>query len=189
MQCLCPTTHREGLPLLQLQSMYYAPPIHLSAKRSLQYAFLGFLFVFEIGSLLCAVATSSSMLIIGRAIAGLGSSGLFNGGLTIVGAILPVGKRPIYMGMLMACEFSAGRMITGTDQFASCATGHFIGPFAWWSTHSGMQAPPPPHDQRSVLIVLVYNLAMVYVALFINSIFPHTNHSSQAFISTFPVEP
>jgi hypothetical protein len=34
------------------------------------------------------------MLIIGRAIAGLGSSGLINGGLTIIAASVPLVKRP-----------------------------------------------------------------------------------------------
>lgn len=34
------------------------------------------------------------MLIIGRAVAGLGASGIINGGLTIVGAVAPMSKRP-----------------------------------------------------------------------------------------------
>jgi hypothetical protein len=34
------------------------------------------------------------MLIIGRAIAGLGSSGLINGGLTIIAASVPLVRRP-----------------------------------------------------------------------------------------------
>lgn len=46
---------------------------------------MGFLFVFELGSLLSGVAVSSKMLIVGRAIAGLGSAGIYNGGLTIMG--------------------------------------------------------------------------------------------------------
>ena len=34
------------------------------------------------------------MLIIGRAVAGLGGSGLMNGALTIIGAAAPIHKRP-----------------------------------------------------------------------------------------------
>ncbi|KAI0536943.1 MFS general substrate transporter [Xylaria digitata] len=45
--------------------------------------------VFEVGSLFCGVAPSSQFLIVGRAIAGLGSAGLLNGGLTIITACLP----------------------------------------------------------------------------------------------------
>jgi len=36
--------------------------------------------LFELGSLLCGVAPNSDALIVGRAIAGLGSAGIFNGG-------------------------------------------------------------------------------------------------------------
>ncbi|OKL61991.1 hypothetical protein UA08_02545 [Talaromyces atroroseus] len=63
--------------------------------------YLGCFFVFEVGSLICGVATSSNMLIIGRAIAGIGSSGLMNGGLTILSASMPLHKRPKYFGIMM----------------------------------------------------------------------------------------
>jgi predicted MFS family arabinose efflux permease len=59
-----------------------------------QYTFLTFLAIFELGSLLCGVAPSSDMLIVGRAVAGMGSSGLMNGALTIVAACVPLDKRP-----------------------------------------------------------------------------------------------
>lgn len=59
--------------------------------------FIAFLALFEFGSIICGVARSSNMLIIGRAIAGLGASGLTNGALTIIAAIAPMHKRP---GML-----------------------------------------------------------------------------------------
>jgi len=39
------------------------------------------------------VAQSSKMLIVGRAIAGLGGSGLMNGSLTIIAACVPLQKR------------------------------------------------------------------------------------------------
>lgn len=41
------------------------------------------------------------MLIIGRAIAGMGSAGLMNGGLTILSASMPLHKRPKYFGIMM----------------------------------------------------------------------------------------
>jgi len=66
-----------------------------------KYTFLKFLAVFELGSLLCGVANSSHMFIIGRAIAGLGSSGLVNGALTIIAACVPLVKRPMYLGIMM----------------------------------------------------------------------------------------
>ena len=44
--------------------------------------------------MLCGAAQSSDMLIIGRAVAGIGASGLSNGALTIIGASAPTTKRP-----------------------------------------------------------------------------------------------
>ncbi|PMD41915.1 efflux pump [Hyaloscypha variabilis F] len=64
--------------------------------------FIAFLGLFEIGSTICGAARSSNMLIVGRAVAGLGASGLTNGALTIIGAIAPMHKRPALMGIMMA---------------------------------------------------------------------------------------
>jgi MFS family permease len=58
-----------------------------------QWTFLAFFALFELGSLLCGVAVSSTMLIIGRAVAGMGSSGLINGALTIIAGAVPLHKR------------------------------------------------------------------------------------------------
>ncbi|OJJ50764.1 hypothetical protein ASPZODRAFT_56036 [Penicilliopsis zonata CBS 506.65] len=69
-----------------------------------KWTFLAFFFVFELGSLLCAIATSSNMLIIARAVAGLGSSGLMNGSLTIITSSVPLQKSPIYVGIMMGCS-------------------------------------------------------------------------------------
>lgn len=63
---------------------------YLNAKQT----FLFFVLIFEIGSLLCAVSTSSTFFILGRAIAGMGSSGLENGALTLVAGAVPLHKRP-----------------------------------------------------------------------------------------------
>ncbi|OTA98605.1 hypothetical protein M426DRAFT_17239 [Hypoxylon sp. CI-4A] len=60
--------------------------------------YLVYMFVFEVGSLVCALAPNSNALIVGRAIAGLGASGLFAGGLTILTTIIPLHKRPIWTG-------------------------------------------------------------------------------------------
>ncbi|KAK7706654.1 hypothetical protein SLS64_007485 [Diaporthe eres] len=57
--------------------------------------------LFELGSLICALSTSSNMLIGGRAVAGLGASGLFNGALTIIAALVPLRRRPAVTGLLM----------------------------------------------------------------------------------------
>ena len=40
--------------------------------------------VFELGSLVCAVAPTSTALIVGRAVAGMGVGGIFSGALVII---------------------------------------------------------------------------------------------------------
>ena len=58
------------------------------------------MFIFELGSLICAVAPNSETFILGRAIAGLGSAGLINGSMTIIALSVPSRKRPIFMGIV-----------------------------------------------------------------------------------------
>lgn len=55
---------------------------------------MAFFAIFEVGSLICAVATSSKILIIGRAVAGMGTSGIVNGALVIIAQCVPMEKRP-----------------------------------------------------------------------------------------------
>lgn len=59
-----------------------------------QWTYLFFLTIFEVGSAICGAASSSTMLIIGRAIAGLGASGLTNGALTVLLAVCHPSVRP-----------------------------------------------------------------------------------------------
>ncbi|KAJ4346149.1 hypothetical protein N0V95_005652 [Ascochyta clinopodiicola] len=69
---------------------------HFSNKST----YLTFTLLFELGSLVCGLATSSSMFIAGRLIAGLGAAGLFNGSFTILSSAVPLDKSPLYTGML-----------------------------------------------------------------------------------------
>ncbi|KAF4952325.1 hypothetical protein FSARC_12668 [Fusarium sarcochroum] len=68
-----------------------------------RWIFLGLFFIFQLGCLICGVAQSSVMLIIGRAIAGIGSSGIQNGALTIIAKSVPIHRRPALIGILMGC--------------------------------------------------------------------------------------
>ncbi|KAK8004428.1 carbohydrate esterase family 4 protein [Apiospora arundinis] len=68
---------------------------------SAKWTFLIFFLVFELGSLICGVATSSPMFIGGRVIAGLGSSGLMNGAMTLIAGAVPLAKRPLYTGLMI----------------------------------------------------------------------------------------
>ncbi|CZR60192.1 related to aflatoxin efflux pump AFLT [Phialocephala subalpina] len=66
---------------------------------STKWSFLASIFVFEVGSALCGAAPNSIALIVGRAIAGLGSSGIFSGGMMILVPLIPLRKRPIYYAL------------------------------------------------------------------------------------------
>ncbi|KAL3440264.1 major facilitator superfamily domain-containing protein [Aspergillus insuetus] len=66
-----------------------------------KWTFIGFFTIFELGSAICGAAQSSNMLIVGRAIAGMGSSGLMNGAFTILNACVPPARRDALTGVLM----------------------------------------------------------------------------------------
>ena len=65
-----------------------------------KWVYLGSLVVFEIGSAICGGAPNSTAFIIGRAIAGLGNAGQFQGALIIIVNIIPLHKRPMYTGFV-----------------------------------------------------------------------------------------
>jgi hypothetical protein len=65
--------------------------------------FLSGIFFFELGSIICGAAQNSNMLIIGRAVAGLGSSGIFTGAILIMFNTVPLAKRPMLQGLFGAC--------------------------------------------------------------------------------------
>lgn len=69
---------------------------------SIKWVYLIAIGIFEVGSLICGVAPNSIALIIGRAIAGLGSAGIFSGALIIVAYSVPLIKRPMFTGFIGA---------------------------------------------------------------------------------------
>ena len=58
--------------------------------------------IFEIGTIVCAAAPTSTAFIIGRAVAGIGSAGSVTGANVILADILPLEKRPKYQGFIAA---------------------------------------------------------------------------------------
>ena len=67
---------------------------------SVKNTYLFALCLFEVGSIICAAAKNSVMLICGRAVAGAGASALFSGSMTIVGFTVPLQKRPMYIASI-----------------------------------------------------------------------------------------
>ncbi|SPQ26996.1 770aff45-55b9-455e-916d-ad9c0db39ba7 [Thermothielavioides terrestris] len=69
---------------------------------SVKWTYLAAVFVFEVGSLVSAVAPSSNAFIVGRALAGVGTAGLFSGGVVILSYTLPLRQRPMAFGLIGA---------------------------------------------------------------------------------------
>ncbi|KAB5580054.1 major facilitator superfamily domain-containing protein [Coniochaeta sp. 2T2.1] len=67
---------------------------------SLKWTYTLALFIFEVGSLICAVAPNSVALIVGRAISGIGASGILCGGLVLISHVVEMKRRPVFMGLI-----------------------------------------------------------------------------------------
>ncbi|KKA27575.1 hypothetical protein TD95_001421 [Thielaviopsis punctulata] len=67
---------------------------------SIKLVYITTIVVFEVGSLICATAPTSKVLITGRAIAGIGGAGIFSGALVILAYTVPLEKRPMYAGYI-----------------------------------------------------------------------------------------
>ena len=84
--------------------------------QSLKGTFLCFMFVFELGNLICGLATSSGMLIGGRVVAGAGGAGIVNGALSIIAHMAPIEKRPVLVSLVVnvgRCGAIFGPLIGG----------------------------------------------------------------------------
>ncbi|KAK4072879.1 uncharacterized protein Triagg1_5556 [Trichoderma aggressivum f. europaeum] len=73
------------------------------------------IFIFELGSLICAVAPSSTALIVARAFVGVGAVGIGSGSYTIIGFSASPKSRPVFAG------------IVGTSYGVAAAVGPLIG--------------------------------------------------------------
>jgi hypothetical protein len=69
---------------------------------SIKYVYLAAFLVFEVGSVVCGAAPNSTALIIGRAVAGLGSAGIFSGAILIIANSVPLRSRAAYTGIFGA---------------------------------------------------------------------------------------
>ncbi|KAF5380253.1 hypothetical protein D9757_008194 [Collybiopsis confluens] len=82
----------------------------------LKTVYLTSLIIFEVGSVVCAAATSSLMFIIGRAVAGLGASALLSGSLNIIAYAVALEKRAAYnagVSSMFAIASIAGPLMGG----------------------------------------------------------------------------
>ncbi|KXX82906.1 putative HC-toxin efflux carrier TOXA [Madurella mycetomatis] len=87
-----------------LLTMTALTPIYGTVYRlfDIKLTYLAALPLFELGSLVSAVAPTSTAFIAGRAVAGIGSAGILSGSFVILGCVLPLRKRPATFGLFGA---------------------------------------------------------------------------------------
>lgn len=84
-----------------LTQMAFRPAFgHLHTDFSIKNVYMAAILLFEIGSIVCATASNSIALIVGRLIAGAGGGGLYVGTLTFMGLAVPIRKRPLYISLV-----------------------------------------------------------------------------------------
>ncbi|KAJ4373442.1 hypothetical protein N0V86_007580 [Didymella sp. IMI 355093] len=83
---------------------------------STKFMFIAAILIFEAGSVLCGAAPSSSAFVVGRAVAGIGSAGIFQGGMMVIVGLVPLSRRPMFtalFGMLFGVSAVLGPIIGG----------------------------------------------------------------------------
>jgi MFS family permease len=84
---------------------------------STKWVYLTFIIIFEVGSAICGAAPNSLAFIMGRAIAGLGSAGIFTGGIMVIIPLVPLRKRPVFtsfFGLAFGISSVLGPILGGT---------------------------------------------------------------------------
>ncbi|KAG9243483.1 DNA repair protein RAD50 [Calycina marina] len=88
---------------------------------NIKWSYLLSLAIFELGSLICGVAPNSIVLIIGRALAGLGSAGILTGSFVVISHAVPLKSRPVWtavVGLMFGVGATVGPLLGGvfTDE-------------------------------------------------------------------------
>ncbi|KAM7223550.1 Major facilitator superfamily domain containing protein [Rhypophila decipiens] len=81
----------------------FIPPVgKMYDQLPIKLVYLGFMALFELGILVCALANSSPMFIAGRVVNGIGSAGLVSGALLIIGSACDPSIRPLVTAAAMS---------------------------------------------------------------------------------------
>ncbi|KAL3293558.1 MFS toxin efflux pump (AflT) [Colletotrichum asianum] len=88
-----------GSSYLMTQTVLQPPYGSIYHLFDIKTTFLGAVALFELGSLITAVAPTSAAFIVGRAVAGLGTAGIFSGSLVILAFAMPLRHRPAIFGV------------------------------------------------------------------------------------------
>ncbi|KKY16819.1 putative mfs transporter [Phaeomoniella chlamydospora] len=85
------------IPLCTLQPLIGKIYTYFPIKNT----YVTFSGIFFVASAISGSATSSKVLIVARAVQGIGGAGIINGALTTISAVVPVDKKPLYTGLCM----------------------------------------------------------------------------------------
>jgi len=102
----------------------------------MQWCYIVFFAIFELGSALCGAAQSSNMLIVGRAIAGVGAAGISSGAYTVLSASVPLEKRPGKLsGVNAKLKANSCKSNAGTTH-GNCPAGYNLRTSGWRCLHN-----------------------------------------------------
>jgi MFS family permease len=65
---------------------------------NVKWLFIISIIIFEVGSAICGGANGMDLFIFGRALCGLGGSGMYGGSMTLMGMLTTIHERPVYVG-------------------------------------------------------------------------------------------
>ncbi|KAI4961381.1 hypothetical protein J4E86_000409 [Alternaria arbusti] len=126
--------------------------------------FLVSVFLFEVGSALCGAAATSVVLIIGRAIAGIGAAGLQSGAVMIIVPLVPLRRRPIFtsfLGLAFGVSSVLGPFVGGTFTDSPTLTWRWcfyinlpIGALTFACIFFFLDLPSTPKEKLSILAQL-----------------------------------
>ena len=96
--------HIEDLAWLSVAFLLCATATNLAWGRiythfNAKWLYLFDVFLFEVGSAICGAAPSMNVMILGRAIAGIGGAGQYVGCMTLIAATTTMGERPMYISL------------------------------------------------------------------------------------------
>ncbi|KAL9626351.1 MAG: hypothetical protein Q9204_007375, partial [Flavoplaca sp. TL-2023a] len=99
---------------------------------NIKFIYIGALVIFELGSTICAAAPSSVIFILGRAISGAGSAGIWSGSFTIGTYLVPLRRKPLYISIVTSMygvAAVAGPLLGGVFTDSEKLTWRFC---FWW---------------------------------------------------------
>ncbi|KAI4650396.1 hypothetical protein J4E93_002752 [Alternaria ventricosa] len=129
-----------------------------------KWTFLVSIFLFEVGSALCGAAPTSVVLIVGRAVAGIGAAGLQCGAVMIIVPLVPLRRRPIFtsfLGLAFGVSSVLGPFIGGTFTDNPTLTWRWcfyinlpIGALTFACVFFFLHLPSAPKEKLSILVQL-----------------------------------